>query len=117
MAHAATNGRHGAVWQREMERLIRRGAPLKRELGVYRKNTVDLSGLIAEMEDAGFELGDRRQWPSVRKDEGYSNGLIDKHGKVESPAAAKTVQRLKLAFLAGVKEKQYLNKFRRPRGR
>jgi SprT-like family len=108
MAHAATNGGHGALWQKEMRRLIRLGAPLKEELRAYLMNTDSQHQLVGELEDAGFEIGDRSRWRSVRQNFGYSLNLLDKNGNVESRAAQRLLKKFKRAFFAGVKMSEYI---------
>ena len=112
MAHAATNGGHGAIWQGEMQRLIGLGAPLQRELRGYLKRTINQRQLIAEMEDAGFEIGDRDQWPSVLRNSGYRHGLVDRNGNIESPAAERLLRKFRSAYLKGVKQNEDLKKGR-----
>ena len=91
-------------------RLIGLGAPLQRELRGYLKRTINQRQLIAEMEDAGFEIGDRDQWPSVLRNFGYRHGLVDKNGNIESPAAERLLRKFRSAFLEGVKQNEDLKK-------
>ena len=115
MAHAATSPRHGPAWQKEIRRLIRLGAPLKRELDAYLKTTGHLGDLISDASAAGFHFADRQRWPEVRQHIGYKNGLLDKNGNAESARSQKDLQRIKLAFLSGVKETEYIKKQRAQR--
>ncbi len=112
MAHAASNGRHADLWKKEMRRLVRLGAPLKRELSKYLKSTIDEHQLIAEMKNTGFEIGDRSQWPSVRQNAGYRNQLVDRNGNAESPAAERLLRKFRSAFLTGVKQHEDLKRRR-----
>jgi hypothetical protein len=56
MAHAATNGGHRVLWQKEMRRLVHLIAPLKRELSAYLKNTDNQGQLIVSWKTRGSKL-------------------------------------------------------------
>jgi hypothetical protein len=83
MAHAAVRGNaHGWLWHDEMTRLIRLGAPLKRELALYARGVAQTPAtLLTEFYDAGFETD--CTWRQVWRRIAYENGFTDKQGHVE----------------------------------
>ena len=106
MAHAAANSGHGKIWQREMRRLIRLGAPLKKELSEYLSPfRIDANAILGEFEDAGSEADRIFDWRQARLSIGYKNGLVDKQGHATSRYSSRVLQKARRAWLKGRRQR------------
>ena len=102
MAHAATKGGHGKKWQDEMRRLVRLGAPLKRELDGYTsKKAINLAQILGQFYDAGCEAGDGVTWREVRIRLGYEWGYVDSKGRAPDRTCARILQKARREWLRG----------------
>jgi hypothetical protein len=100
---------HGKLWQMEMLRIAKLGAPTKGEALIYRSanKTFSKDFIIAEAEDHGFELP-TMPWKEYRQQIGYKYGQIDKSGKAESKGARDLLRKVRQAFLKGQRQKEQI---------
>jgi hypothetical protein len=114
MCHAATRGGHGNAWLAEMLRLAKMGAPTKQEWLGYQPSAHprNCRAILAEFEDAGFECPGTG-WAMVRRNIGYSYGLVDRRGRVESKESARFLRRARRMFCEGRKERKFADAVRR----
>lgn len=91
MAHAASNGRHGPVWQSELRRLIRLGAHLKKELAEYTdRKPITPTEILGEFYDAGVGSV---AWAQVRRSLGYAYVLVDCDGRTTDHTSARLLKK------------------------
>jgi hypothetical protein len=113
MAHASARDlNHGPVWIEEMQRLHRLGAPTAQDIRAYTKpnGTESAADIVSAAEDHGLEIGDPSFWQKYKLSECYRNGQCDKHGRAESPKAAKLIRKIRAAFMRGAKQRAEFQK-------
>ena len=103
MAHAAAKGNgHGKTWSNEIRRLIRLGAPLKKELAQYtHKEVVDQFQILEQFYDTGCEAEDSITWTQVRRRLGYEYGFVDIEGRVADQYSARFLEKARREWLRG----------------
>jgi hypothetical protein len=118
MAHAATKDSHGKMWQNEIKRLIRMGAPLKGELDGYTSNKpINLAQTLGEFYDAGCEADDCVTWRDVRLRLGYEWGFVDNKGRAPDRTSARILQKGRREWLRGRALRKRLRKMREAHAR
>ena len=106
MSHASAPSGHGKLWQAEMWRLKRRGAPiLETDIREYAssENVPTRSDILRGFYDAGLELADET-WAAMRRSLGYQHGLVDDHGRAEDRGVARFLEKCRHKFLTGQRE-------------
>lgn len=97
MAHAATNGGHGRLWQREMMRLVKAGARGAREDLIPYKNRdaiITRGDLIREFANIAWECS----WSAALASVGFANGLCSRSGEILSKEAENIIAEGKKAY-------------------
>ena len=114
MSHASAPSGHGKLWQAEMWRLKRRGAPiLETDIREYAssENVPTRSDILRGFYDAGLELADET-WAAMRRNLGYQHGLVDDHGRAEDRGVGRFLEKCRHKFLKGQRDAREMREAR-----
>jgi hypothetical protein len=115
MAHAASNGGHGALWQAEMRRLKRLSATHEDPDAYSDPAQTITPRQIATGEFYGAGLETNTAWSSARAQIGLMYGLTDDRGRAESKYTSWILRMCRKEFSRGRRERNYFANPPKPR--